>query len=114
LVSQTLLPERAVIRKVHGYTYGGQTFDEKESALTPVAAKWRIEVVPPEASRESLFLHVLFTDQSQPVRLIRKGDGIGAAVGETEVVFTGKVGGTLRIAGQDVPLKAGLCLGKYE
>ena len=47
LVTRTLLPRGAKIEKIDGYTYGGKTFNEVESAQTPVAAKWRVEVAPP-------------------------------------------------------------------
>jgi hypothetical protein len=114
LVSETLLPEQPGIQKIYGYTYGGQTFNERETRLTPLAAKWRIEVRPPSASREDLFLHVLWTGQPQPARLQRKGDAVGVQVGQAEVLFSGKVGGTLRLAGRELPLEAGLKLGKYE
>ena len=114
LVSQTLLPEKPTIRKVFGYTYRGQTFDEKESSLTPAAAKWRVEVLPSRAAKEDLFLHVLFTDQPQPARLVRHDNAVGVRIGQAEVLFTGQLGGRLTLSGRQHAMKAGLNLGKYE
>lgn len=114
LTVQTLLPEKPVLRKVQGYTYRGQTFEPRRSGLTPLACKWRVEVEPGEARAEDFFLHVLQTEQAQPARLVRQGDAVGAVVGETEVLFSGPVGGTLTVAGQSEVLAAGVKRGKYE
>jgi heparin/heparan-sulfate lyase len=114
LISHTLLPGKARIRKVYGYGYRGQTYDPAPTEQTPPAPKWRVEVVPPEARTEDLFLHVVFADEPQPVELVRKGDAVGARVGAAEVLFIGKVGGSLGLAGRNVRLKAGLKLSKYE
>ena len=114
LIAETLLPDQPQIRKVFGYTYGGQTFDEKPSHLTPAAAKWRIEVHPSQPAKEDVFLHVLFTGQPQPTRLIRRDDAIGAQVGSAEILFSGKVGGQLTLGGKQHPLKPGLKLGEFE
>jgi hypothetical protein len=111
---ETLLPEKPEIRKVKGYTYRGQTSDPRQSGLTPLAHKWRIEVLPGEPRAEDLFLHVLQTDQPQAVELVRKGGAVGAKVGAAEVLFAGPVGGTLTVGGKTVPLKAGVKTGKYE
>jgi heparin/heparan-sulfate lyase len=114
LVSRTLLPEKAIIRKVHGYTYRGQTFEAEPSSQSDVAPKWRIEVRPPEPRTDDLFLHVMFTGEPKPVELVRRGDAVGARVGDAEVLFKGKVGGSLGLGGRKMRLKAGLKLGKYE
>jgi hypothetical protein len=114
LAVETLLPQEAVIRKVEGYTYRGQTFDPPRSYLSAKANKWRIEVLPPAPRTEDLFLHVLQTDQPQAVSLVRKGDAVGAKVGAAEVLFTGPVGGTLTTGGKTLPLKRGVVTGKYE
>jgi hypothetical protein len=111
---ETLLPEKPQIRKVKGYTYRGQTFDPPPSNLTPLAHKWRVEVLPGEPRAEDLFLHVLQTDQPQAAELVRKGGAVGAKVGGTEVLFSGPVGGTLSVGGKTVSLKAGVKTGKYE
>ena len=111
---ETLLPEKPQIRKVKGYTYRGQTFDAPPSNLTPLAHKWRIEVLPGEPRAEDVFLHVLQTDQPQAAELVRKGGAVGAKVGGTEVLFSGPVGGTLSVGGKTVSLKAGVKTGKYE
>jgi len=114
LAVETLLPERPVIRKVEGYTYRGQTFNEAPSARSAVAPKWRIEVLPPEARAEDLFLHVLQTDVPQAVGLVRTGAAVGARVGDAQVMFDGRVGGTITVGGKTFPLQAGLKTGKYE
>ena len=103
-----LLPKDAALRKVHGYTYGGETFDEVESAQTPAAAKWRIEVKPAAAAKEDVFLTVLSTDGPVKAELLRDGEGVGARVGGTEVMFSGRVGGRLRRGGKEFELKEGV------
>jgi hypothetical protein len=114
LAVATLLPENPTIRKVEGYTYRGKTFDPPPSNLTPLAAKWRIEVLPAKARAEDLFLHVLQTDEPQPARLVRKGGAIGAAVGQAEVLFDGQVGGALTVDGKAIQLRPGVKTGRYE
>ena len=114
LICQTLLPEDPTIRKVFGYTYRGSTFDAQQSVLTASAAKWRVEVLPSQAAKEDLFLHVLFTDMPQPTRLVRDGDDVGVRIGRTEVIFTGQVGGRLKLDGQEHVLTPQMKLGIYE
>ena len=114
LISQTLLPEEPTIRKVFGYTYRGSTFDAQQSVLTASAAKWRVEVLPSQAAKEDLFLHVLFTDVPQPTRLVRDGDDVGVRIGRSEVIFTGQVGGRLKLDGQEHVLTPQMKLGIYE
>ncbi len=112
---ETLLPERPVIRKVEGYTYRGQSFPAPQSNLTPLASRWRVEVLPPEPRTEDIFLHVIQTvDTPQPAEVIQKNGQVGAKVGAAEVLFSGKVGGTIQVGGKVVPLKAGVVTGKYE
>jgi hypothetical protein len=114
LAVETLLPEKPTLRKVQGYTYRGQTFDPRPSALTPLAHTWRVEVLPGEPRAEDLFLHVLQTDPPQAAQLVRKGGAVGAKVGAVEVLFSGPVGGTLSVGGRTIPLKPGVKTGKYE
>ena len=114
LVVETLLPEGARIGCVEGYTYRGQTFDPPKNPQSEAAPKWRIEVEPSKASEEDLFLHVLFTERPTPVKLVRKGDAVGVEVGGAQVLFDGRVGGTLTVGGRTVPLKAGVQAGSYE
>jgi hypothetical protein len=114
LIVQTLLPEKPVIRKIEGYTYRDQTFDPPKTNLTPLANRWRIEVLPPAAQVEDIFLHVLTTDEPKPASVVRKGNQIGARVGEVEVLFDGKVGGMLALSGKQIPLKAEVEKSKYE
>ncbi|MBE3123553.1 MAG: heparinase II/III family protein, partial [Planctomycetes bacterium] len=114
LAVQTLLPEKPVLRTVEGYTYRGQTFNPRPSGQTPLAHKWRTEVLPPSPQTGDLFLHVLQTDAPQPAQLVRKGAQVGVRVGEAEVLFTGNVGGTLTVGGKATPLAPGVKTGKYE
>jgi hypothetical protein len=114
LTVQTLLPEKARVRKVHGYTYGGQNFDPPQTALSATAAKWRIEVLPTAPQTEDVFLHVLTTGEPVPSQLIRRGDQLGARIGDAEVLFNGKVGGILKLADKEFPLQAVVQTGKYE
>jgi hypothetical protein len=114
LVSHTLLPERAEIRKVHGYTYGGKTYDPWLTPESPPAPKWRIEVLPPTPRTDDLFLHVMFTGEPEPVELVRRGKAVGARIGQAEVLFEGKVGGSVRVGRKKTPLKAGVRLNEYE
>ncbi len=114
---QTLLPERAQMRAVRGYTYRGQTFDEAKSGQSDVAPQWRMEVSPGAAQIEDVFLHVLSTeDKPTPATLVRQGGRIGARIGGTQVLFDtgGKTGGALITGGKIVPLKAEIRTGLYE
>lgn len=113
LVVRTLLPEGARLEKVEGYTYGGQTFDPPKNAQTPVANRWRLEVRPARPATEDTFLHVLFTDAPQPVRLLR-GSGVRLRVGDVELRFDGRVGGTLESGGRKVKLEPRVRLGRFE
>ncbi len=76
------------------------------------AARWRIEVLPPEPNTENLFLHVLFTDRRQPARLLRPGDSVGVQTGQNAVLFAGKVGG--KLSGHMLPLKSWVSFGRHE
>ena len=106
LVVQTLLPQNPVVRKVEGYTYRGQTFDPPKTVHSEVANRWRIEVLPSEARKEEIFLHVLFTDVPRPVSLITNAGQVGARIGDGEVLFNrDHVGGTLTMGGQRFLLK---------
>ncbi|MDH7571162.1 MAG: heparinase II/III family protein, partial [Armatimonadota bacterium] len=114
LTVQTLLPQKAVIRSVEGYTYRGETFDPPQTVLTPLAERWRVEVLPPEAHGEDLFLHVLTTDEPKPASLLRQGERVGARVGDAEVWFEGRIGGMLRLGGRSIPLRPEVLRGEYE
>jgi hypothetical protein len=114
LTVQTLLPEKRESEAIEGYTYGGQTFDPKPNPQTPLAAKWRVEVRPKEARVEDLFLHVLSTDAAPQATLVREGVKVGVKVGDVQVMFDGKVGGTFVDGGRKVELKEGVKRGKFE
>ena len=114
LVVETLLPEKAAIAKVEGYAYGGQTFDPPKGVLSETAPRWRIEVSPPAARAEDLFLHVFFTDGAQPAKLVRRGTAVGVDVGGVEVLFDGRVGASIAVGGKTVALKAGVKAGRFE
>ena len=114
LAVQTLLPQKPTVRKVKGYTYRDQTFDPPQSNLTPLAHKWRVEVLPGEANKEDLFLHVLQTDPPQPAELVGKAGAVGAKVGAVEVFFSGPVGGTVSLGGKTHALTPGVKTGKFE
>ncbi|HUW56532.1 MAG TPA: heparinase II/III family protein [Planctomycetota bacterium] len=74
LSAETLLPDAPVVRKVEGYTYGGETFEPESDRLSETAARWRIEVQPPAANTHDLFLHVLSTDGPKAAQLEREPD----------------------------------------
>jgi len=114
LVVRTVLPEGARIESVHGYTYGGQTFDEVKSAQTAAAANWRVEVKPPTPRKEDVFLHVLFTDEPVALRMLRDGDKVGVAFGLTEVLFNDKTGGTVKLGRRKYLLEPKVKKGEYE
>jgi hypothetical protein len=114
LVCRTLLPQGATIRKIEGYTYDGKTFDERHTGLSDVAAKWRVEVLPAKPAKEDLFLHVLFTDKPQPAHVVQSGKSIDVKIGDSEIRFTGKVGGSLTMPGSKATLAVGMKLDKYE
>ncbi|MGE5609937.1 MAG: hypothetical protein ACM359_11835 [Bacillota bacterium] len=114
LTVRTLLPEKASVRAIEGYTYRGQTFSEAKSALTDVANRWRIEVAPSASQAEDRFVHVLFTDQPVPTKLIKEGNRIGAVVGDCEIVFTGEIGGQITMGGKRLALRPAVIRGTYE
>jgi len=113
LTARTLLPERAAIRKIHGYTYGGQTFDAPRNHHSEFTNRWRVEVTPAAAQTEDVFLHVLCTDQMPAAALVRDGARVGTRVGEAEVLFD-EVGGVLHVNRREIALRPGLQLGEYE
>ena len=114
LIVRTLLPEDASVETVHGYTYGGRTFSERESAQTPVAAKWRVEVKPGAPRAEDAFLHVLFTDEPQEVERIETDSGVGVAVGDTKVFFEGECGGRIETPDGVMALEREVVRGEWE
>lgn len=112
---QTLLPEKATMRAVKGYTYRGQTFEENHSNQSDAAPQWRLEVLPSVPATDDVFLHVLSTDDNpQPARLIRQNNSVGVALGASRVMFEGAVGGTVSMGGQNFALRGELQLGKFE
>ncbi len=120
LVGRTLLPAKAVIRKVYGYTYGGETYDPENDKLSDTAVKWRIEVQPSEPRTDDVFLHVLSTDDAPPEAvLIRKDGMVGASAGRPdadgwEVLFDDNGGGRVTIGGRTFTFSNEMKLGKYE
>jgi len=111
---QTLLPTSPVVRKVEGYTYGGLTFDPRPSVHTPTANRWRVEVSPSADSVDDVFVHVLSTDGPVTATAARDGEDVRVTVGDSVVRFTEKVGGTLRIGSEEVPLRAEVVKGTFE
>jgi len=114
LVMRTLLPAKPSIKAIEGYTYGGESFNTVETSQTPVAVKWRVEVKPQKAAAEDVFLHVMFTDRPENVKLINKDGRVGVTIGKSEVVFDGAVGGTIKAAGKEYPLEPKVKTGKWE
>ncbi len=115
LTVQTLLPAEATIRKVHGYTYRGQTFDPLPNPQTPGAVKWRLEVLPGKPQTEDLFVHVLSTDSAPAeATLVQTNDGLGVQIGETLLTFHGLVGGSLTEGGKTRTLTETIKTGKWE
>jgi len=114
LVGQRLLPEAAVVQKLEGYAYGGETFDPEYARHRDPPNRWRLEVSPAEPAREDFFLHLLTTDAPQLATLVRRGEAVGVQFGEVEVLFAGEVGGTLRLGGAEFPLEPVVRSGKYE
>jgi len=109
-----LLPEKAVIGKVEGYTYGGKDFPEKKSALTPAADLWRVEIKPGTARADDVFLNVLSTAGEKKPVLIRKGNSIGVSIDGNEVLFEGDTGGYILVNGVKSDMKGEVVTGKYE
>ena len=114
LIVQSLLPEKPAVRAVEGYTYGGQSFPPKSDRLAGTASRWRIEVSPPDEQKEDVFLHVMTTGDLRPATATHRNGSVGVSIGDTEVDFSGPVGGTLRIAGQRFALEAKVKKAKYE
>jgi len=126
LFCRTLLPERAVIRKLggkgHQFEINGENYDMydvwydrvKQPFIERIGlGLWRIEVEPEVKATTDTFLHVLeAADEGKremwPVKLVRNGDSVGAEVQTTDTVCTvsfrstGSVGGhiTIRRAGR--------------
>lgn len=111
---RTLLPEKLSIESIHGYTYGGETYDERKTVQSDVAAKWRTEVKPTEARQEDVFLHVLSTAGPVDATLIQRDGAVGVSFGEVEVVFQGQVGGSIRVGSDVFALDAEVKTGPYE
>ncbi|MCL2648625.1 MAG: hypothetical protein FWD61_16745 [Phycisphaerales bacterium] len=121
---QRLLPEKTTTEKINGYTYGGQTFnpgpgngpDNRQSADMKADSTWRIEVRPVEKSAETVFLHVLSTDDrpEPPAELLRDGKTIGARGSGWQVTFDDKLGGTVILNGKSFPFRGTVEKGKFE
>jgi len=119
LFTQTLLPEKAIIEKINGYTYGGRTFDPPPGNRKPkeLAADntWRIEVRPPDKTAKTVFLHVLSTDdQPSPAELLRDGNAIGARGNGWQVLFDDKLGGIITLNDKTFPFRGTVEKGKFE
>ncbi|MCL2639651.1 MAG: hypothetical protein FWD53_02285 [Phycisphaerales bacterium] len=120
LTVQQLLPEQATVEKIHGYTYGGQTFDppagNRKAADVEADHKWRIEVRPVEKSAETVFLHVLSTDDDPPppASLRRDGKTIDVQGSGWQVTFDDKLGGTIILNGKTFPFRGTVEKGKFE
>ncbi len=115
LTVQTLLPAEANIRKVYGYTYGGQTFNPPRNPQSEHPVKWRLEVLPGQPQTEDLFIHVLSTDKTPAeATLTQSGDALTVQVGDTQVTFQGLVGGSLIQGGRTHSLTKSVKTGKWE
>ncbi len=114
LICRTLLPEKAAIKSIYGYTYGGETFDEAESAQTAAAAKWRVEVAPPAAEKEDVFVTVLFTGDPVPAKATNDGGKVAVSVGDTQVRFAGKAGGSVVTGGREFALECAVKKGQWQ
>ena len=110
----TLLPDDASPQAIEGYSYGGQSFDPPQTALSQTANRWRIEVRPGAPRTDDTFLHVLSTGSPEPATLLSEGDSIGARVGRTEVLFAPGLGGVLRIGESSYELEGEVQTGPFE
>jgi hypothetical protein len=106
LFCKTLLPERAVIRKIggkgHQFEINGENYDMYDVWYDRVKPPfieriglglWRIEVEPETKATTDTFLHVLEVAgegkrEMSPVKLVRNGDSVGAEVQTTDTVCT--------------------------
>ena len=112
---QTLLPAQPKIAKIHGYTYGGQTFDEPRSYQpADLLPKWRIEVQPSEPREEDLFLHVLSTDGPVAAALVRQDDLVGVQAAGWKVLLNPQGGGSITVAGATCEVEEKIVAGPYE
>jgi len=115
---QTLLPESARMEKMHGPTYGGQTYKPAHSYHPPeLLPQWRVEVRPGQATCEDLFLHVLSTAGPANASLAREGDSVGAAGSSPitwQVLLRPEGGGVVRLGGKEIVLEAKIIPGPYE
>ena len=109
-----LFPEKTLIKKIKGYSYGGEDFPETESALTEAADLWRVEVKPEGSRSEDIFLNVLSTAGEKKPVLIKKGSAIGVNIDGNEVVFEGEAGGYVLLNNVKYILKEEVIAGKYE
>jgi hypothetical protein len=124
LFCKTLLPERAIIRKIggkgHQFEINGENYDMYDAWYARVGKPfieriglgwWRIEVEPEIKTTSDTLLHVLeVADEGKremwPVKLVREGDRVGAEVQTTDSVCTvlfrtaGPVGGRITIRRQ--------------
>ena len=111
---QTLLPQRAKIEKIYGYTYGGKTYDPESDRISKFAEKWRIEVRPPAPAKEDVFLHVLCTDGDAPARLVTEGESIGAAGDGWQVLLDPTGRATATVGGKTFDLEMAVRKGRFE
>ena len=116
LSGQTLLPEKAKVTSVHGYTYRGKTYEAQEGgSQNSTAVKWRVEVTPTVAATQDVFLHVLQTEDKPAIAtLVKKNGSVGASAGNWEVLFDSGMGGTVTINGKATAFKGVVKPGEYE
>ena len=114
LVVQTLLPEKAKIVSVKGYTYGGKTFNIAANSQTPAANLWRLQVGAPSPAKMDLFLHVMTTVKGPPAELTRKGTSPAVKIGDVEVLFDSKLGVTVKSGGNTTVFEGEVVPGKWQ
>ncbi|MBE7491892.1 MAG: heparinase II/III family protein [Planctomycetes bacterium] len=111
-----LLPADAKLAAVHGYTYGGQTFDPPQTGHSQYACKWRVETTPGKAATDDVFLHVLSTDGPVDAEVKESGGKVTVKVSKparAEITFGNDIGATVK-AGKTLEFKREILAGRYE
>lgn len=114
LHARTLLPRQVKIDKVHGYAYGGQSFEPADRKLSEAADMWRVEVTPATASCEDTFVHVLSTDGPIDAALTEAAGSLTVSSPAWEATFKDDGTGSLTIAGKTHRFDRTVALGQYE
>jgi hypothetical protein len=114
LFVESLLPEKARVDKVEGYTYRGQSFNPPRNSQTELACRWRVEVSPPAPRTDDVFLHVLSTEAPPNATLVRNGARTGVKVGPAEVTFEGRAGGVIVLPTGRYELREKIVTGRFE